>query len=91
MRIYDVSLVLIRTLVVMDFVRALAGFLFTGIRFVFLMGGAAGSAWLTRVELSSWLSPVESTILAGLLLMLSKPMARFAARFAESQDAASHF
>jgi len=91
MKIYDISLVVIRSLVAMDFARALASFAFVGIRFAFMMPAAFRDGWLSRVELATWLSPIEGLLLAGLLLMFSKPMARFAARFATAHDAASNF
>ena len=91
MRVYDIALAFVRALVAMDFIRGLADIVYTGVRFTFLMPGASGSPWLTNVELSSWLSPIYALITAAILLAASRPIARFAAKFAVPADAASHF
>ena len=66
-------------------------FLYTGVRFLYLIGDARESVWLSKVELSTWLTPIFNLISAGVLLWASPRVARFAAKFATSEDAASHF
>jgi hypothetical protein len=91
MRVYDIALMLVRALVAMDLIRGGLDFAYTGIRFAFLITSVNGSSWLTKVEVSSWLGPIFSIISAVVLLAASRPIARFASRFAAPVDAASHF
>lgn len=91
MRIYDVALVVVRTTAALEFVHAGVGFVYTAIRFSFLIGAAEGSPWLNRVELTSWMIPIETTVIAMVMLAASSPIARFASKFATHSDTASHF
>jgi hypothetical protein len=91
MRVYDIALMLVRALVAMDLIRAALDVGYTAIRYTFLINSAAGSEWLTKVELSSWLSPIYAFVSALVLYAASKPIARFASRLAASTDTASHF
>jgi hypothetical protein len=91
MRVYDIALAVVRLLVAMDFVRAAASVVYTGIRFAYLIPSTGDSLWLNKVELSSWLSPIYAFITAAMLLAASRPIARFAAKLATPNDAASHF
>ena len=91
MRVYDIAMVLVRTSAAIEFVHAIAALIYTGIRFAFLIDGAHGSAWLIKVELATWFGPVETFAIGGALLLASKPIARFASRFAEHSDAARQF
>ena len=91
MRVYDLALAFVRVLVGMDFLRGGLDFLYTGVRFLYLIGDARESVWLSKVELSTWLTPIFNLISAGVLLWASPRVARFAAKFATSEDAASHF
>jgi hypothetical protein len=91
MRVYDIALMLVRALVAMDLVRAVLDIGLVAIRFAFLMPAAQGDAWLSKVEITGWLSPIYSLVAAGILYLLAKPIARFAARFAAPIDAASPF
>lgn len=91
MRVYDVAMVLIRTTAAIELVHAFVAVIYTAIRFSFLIDATQGSAWLTRVEFSTWLAPVETAAIGALLLMASKPITRFASSFAKHSDAASQF
>lgn len=91
MRVYDLALAVVRTLVGMDFIRGGLDILYTGVRFIYLIGSARESIWLSKVELSTWLSPIFSLASAGVLLWTSPRIARFAAKFASSDDTATHF
>ncbi|HEY2707611.1 MAG TPA: hypothetical protein VGI95_06115 [Caulobacteraceae bacterium] len=91
MRVYDIALMLVRVLVAMDLIRAALDVGYTAIRYTFLINSAASSEWLTKVELSSWLSPIYAFVSALVLYAASKPIARFASRLAASTDTASHF
>jgi hypothetical protein len=91
MRVYDIALMLVRAMVAMDLVRAAVDVIYTGLRFTFLIGSAHDSVWLTKVEMSSWLSPVYSFVAAIVLYACSKPIARFASKLAASTDTAAHF
>ena len=91
MRVYDISLAVVQTLAAVEFVRAALGFVFNLIRFSFLIGAASNSAWLTRVELTTWMGPFETLIMGYALIMLRKPIARFASNFASHSDAAAQF
>jgi hypothetical protein len=90
MRIYDIALMLIRAMAATEFVRALAGFAITAVRFVFLMGAMQGAEWF-RFEITTWLTPIEALCLAGIFLLFSRPLARFAARLSPYSEIASHF
>jgi hypothetical protein len=50
-----------------------------------------GSAWLTKVELSTWLGPVFGLATTGVIFALSRPIARFASKLAHPHDAAVSF
>lgn len=91
MRVYDIALAMVRVLVAMDYIRAAADVVYTGIRFAYLIPSTSGSLWLNKVELSSWLGPIYGFITATILLAASRPIARFASKLAASGDAASHF
>ncbi|HEX3918506.1 MAG TPA: hypothetical protein VHW60_14310 [Caulobacteraceae bacterium] len=91
MRVYDIALAMIRALVAMDFIRGLADIVYTGIRFSYLNAGASGSAWLSKVELSTWLSPAYSVTMAVVLFAFSKRIASFASKLASPGDTATHF
>jgi hypothetical protein len=91
MRIYDVALVVVRTTAALEFIHAGGEFIRTAIRFSFLDGVSDGSSWLTRAELSTWMIPIEATIVAAVMLAASRPIARFASKFATDSDTASHF
>jgi len=91
MRVYDIALMLVRALVAMDLIRAGLDVIYTAVRFTFLINSAAYSAWLTKVEISTWLSPIYSFVAALVLYAAARPIARFASRLAASTDAASHF
>jgi hypothetical protein len=91
MRVYDIALMLVRALVAMDLIRAVLSIIYTAIHFAFLMPSAQGSEWLTKVEVSSWLSPIYSFVAALVLYAAAKPIARFASKLAASTDTATHF
>jgi hypothetical protein len=91
MRMYDIALVLVRTTAILEFIHAGAGLVYTAIRFSFLIGSTEGSSWLNKVELATWMNPVEVAVIAMVMLAASKPIARFASKFATVSDAASHF
>jgi hypothetical protein len=90
MRIYDIALVIIRTFAVVEFVRAAVSVFYTAVRFV-LVAGVVNSPGVARLEFARWLSPFEILLVGVALLVLSKPAASFAARFARGSDTASHF
>lgn len=91
MRVYDIALMLVRALVAMDLIRSGLDVLYTALRFTFLIDSARSSEWLTKVELSSWLSPAYAFASAVVLYACAKPIARFAARLAAPTDTATHF
>jgi cytochrome c biogenesis protein CcdA len=91
MRVYDIALMLVRALVAMDLIRAGLNVIYTGLHFAFLIGSAQDNVWLTRVELSTWFSPVYGFASALVLYACAKPIARFASRLAASTDTATHF
>jgi hypothetical protein len=90
MRIYDIALVIMRTSAVIEFIRAAFSVFYTAVRFAFL-AGAFSDPGIAKMELARWLSPIEMFLIGVALLILSKPAARFAARFARDSDTASHF
>jgi cytochrome c biogenesis protein CcdA len=91
MRVYDIALMLVRALVAMDVIRSALNVVYTGIHFAFLIDNARDSVWLTKVELSTWFSPIYGFVAALVLYACSKPIARFASKLAASTDAATHF
>lgn len=91
MRIYDVAMVFVRATAVMEFVHAIVALIYTAVRFAFLIDGAHGSAWLTKVEIATWFGPIETFAIGGILFLASKRIARFAASFAERSDTAQQF
>ena len=91
MRVYDLALAFVRVLVGMDFLRGGARLSLHRRSLPLLIGDARESVWLSKVELSTWLTPIFNLISAGVLLWASPRVARFAAKFATSEDAASHF
>ena len=91
MRVYDVALVIVRATAAIELIHAVVELGYTGVRFTFLIGAVQGSAWLNRVELSTWLLPVQMVVFGLALLMFSKPLARFAAKFAAHTDTAGQF
>ena len=91
MRVYDIALMLVRAMVAIALIRAGLDVIYTALRFAFLIGSAQESAWLTKVEISTWFSPVYSFVSALVLFAASKPIARFASKLAASTDTATHF
>jgi len=90
MRVYDIALMLVRALVAIDVVRAGLDFVYTAMRYAFLIDSVYGE-YSRRYELSTWLSPVYNLMAALLMYALSKPIARSAALLSASSDAATHF
>jgi hypothetical protein len=91
MRVYDVALVVVRTTAAVELIHSVIQVLYTALRYTFLIGEAQGSAWLNKVELSTWMYPVEMAVFGVILLAVSKRVAKFAAAFAVHDDAARQF
>jgi hypothetical protein len=91
MPVFAIALVVVRAMGVIELVRAAVALIYTAIRFAFLIGEAQGSVWLNKVELSSWLSPIDVLTVGVVLLLVSKPLARVASSFAAHSDIASQF
>ena len=87
MKVYDITLALIRALVAFDLIRETGTLLFAVLRMSFLLS----SPNLRAVEMASVGSAVFSILTLLVIWAASRPIARFAARFAKSADVAAHF
>jgi hypothetical protein len=83
MKLYDIALVLIRALVVMDFVRAVLSLVVDDVVALSMMAQTAG-IWPALTL--RWQAQAFQIGAAVLLWFLSKPMARFATRFVEASS-----
>jgi hypothetical protein len=96
MRVYDIALMYVRAIAAIDVVRAIIQ-----IPFNVLGVGAGMAAFHESPRLATeaggmiidrlLLGPATTIVMAIVLLVLAKPIARFAAKFAATTDAASHF
>ncbi len=87
MKVYDIALALVRTLVAFDLIREVGTLVFAGLRATFLMSEPA----LRGVEIASLGSAVFQILVLFLALALSRPIARFASSFAGPADTAAQF
>jgi hypothetical protein len=88
MKVYDVVLAWIRALVVLDLIRELSTFGYLSVRVLAFLRFWQYPA--TRTELlADFASPAIGIVVSLIIFAASRPIARFAARFAN--DAASHF
>jgi hypothetical protein len=87
MKVYDIALAFVRTLVALDLIRELGVLLFAGVRAT-LVGS---NPELRGLEMASIASAVWSILVLLLAFALSKPIARFASKLAVPTDTAAHF
>ena len=88
MKVYDIVLAYIRAVVVLDLIRELATFAYLGVRYSVVM--PIDQYPPARVaEGVGFLSPTIGMIVSLVILAASRPIARFAAKFAN--DVANQF
>jgi len=91
MRVYDVALVFIRSYAALQLIHAAIETLSTILRLGLIFGaGLDRGIWLGAM-FSSWQAPLDLAVTGVVALAASRPIARFAARFATHSDAASAF
>ena len=77
----DIALVIVRAIAATWLIYAGLEALGTIFRFTIMMlGGAYRSHWMTLVEFSTFLEPMQAAIAGCAMLALSRPVARFAAK-----------
>ena len=91
MRVFDIALAFVRAYAAIQLVGAAIELVSTALRFWFVnIGFDTGEQW-TRLQLSSFMFPTETAALGVGLLVVARPLARFASRFAAATDIAGQF
>jgi len=88
MRVFDIALVFIRATAAMDFLRGCVDVVFTCLRLSSAVL-ADGKSETATVLMIIFLGAASQLLVPLALLWASKPLARFAAKFADPPDAAA--
>jgi hypothetical protein len=92
MRVYDIAVMLFRAWGAIELIRAVADFIYVFVRITAVVGSTPNLSTVTTAsELAGMLVPILTAIMGLIYLVASKPLARFASRFAAVSDAANQF
>lgn len=91
MKVYDIALMLIRALMALDVIREIVNLVYDVVRGFLVVLAAGSTNYMKVVEGTAAISPAIGLVVSLFILAFSKKIARFAAKFAGAQDAATEF
>jgi len=91
MKVFDICLGLLRAILILDIAREIWDFGLVALRLFYYSQVIPESTFLMREENAGWVTNLYSLVVSCVLLALSRPMARLAARFASAEDTARPF
>jgi hypothetical protein len=90
-KVYDIALMLIRALIALDLIREVVSLAYDLVRGAMVVAAAGDTRYMQVVEGTTIASPVIGIAVSLLILLNSKRIARFAAKFSAPADAAAEF